>query len=164
MRFPSEQQLDKMDCGPTCLKIVARYFGRFYTLAFLRKICGTTREGVSIMNIVHCAEKIGLKSRTVRCSIKQVISDVPLPFIAHWKQSHFIVVYKVTRKSIYVSDPAQGLMIYDHKTFTRNWYQPDSKKGVLIGLEPEGNFYDLNHDDNFRSKRTITSIIRRFLP
>ena len=70
-RFPEEFQLDLMDCGPASLKIIAKHYGRFYNLHFLRDLCGTTREEISVLNITNGAEKIGLKTRVVRCSIEE---------------------------------------------------------------------------------------------
>ncbi|TYR31248.1 peptidase domain-containing ABC transporter [Sphingobacterium phlebotomi] len=153
-----------MDCGATCLKMIAKHYGRFYSLAFLRNLCGTTREGVSILNIIHGAERIGLKARAVKVSLKQLVENVPLPCIAYWRQNHFVVIYKISAKKIYLSDPAKGLISYEHKVFAKNWYQPDTKKGVLIGLEPETNFHDIHHDDDAKSNRSFGSILRYFAP
>lgn len=99
-KFPEEYQLDRMDCGATCLKIISKFHGRLYSLAYLREICGTTREGVSVLNIINGAEKIGLKSRAVKTSFNELSNSVPLPCIIHWRDSHFIVVYKITSKRV----------------------------------------------------------------
>lgn len=116
------------------------------------------------MNIIHGANKIGLKARAVKVSLKQLLESVPFPCIVHWKESHFVVVYKVSSKKIYVSDPAKGLISHDHKAFSKSWCQPGTKKGVVIGLEPEANFFDINHDDNTKPKRTLRSVLRYFAP
>lgn len=163
-RFPEEHQLDKMDCGATCLKILSKYYGRIYSLSYLREMCGTTREGVSVMNIIYGAQKIGLKARAVRTTFNQLAKDVPLPCIVHWRDTHFIVVYKVTAKRVYVSDPAKGLISYSHKAFVKNWYEYQKKKGVVIGLEPEHNFLEINHDEDTRSEKKLSSILRYFAP
>ena len=47
--FPYEYQLDGMDCGPACLKVIAKHFGKYYSLQYLRDLCGITREGVSFL-------------------------------------------------------------------------------------------------------------------
>ncbi|APU97930.1 ABC transporter ATP-binding protein [Sphingobacterium sp. B29] len=163
-RFPFEIQMDKMDCGPTCLRLIARYYGRFYPINFLRELCGTTKEGISIINLIHAAEKIGLKSRGVKCTLAQLQHDVPLPVVVHWKDSHFLIVYKVDRKYFYVSDPSAGLVKHPIKTFVKSWYKSTTKKGVVIGFEPDGNFFDLHQEENFRRKKSFNTIFQYFKP
>lgn len=163
-RFPTEYQLDKMDCGATCLKMIAKHYGRFYSMSFLRNICGATREGVTVSQIIHGAQQIGLKARAVKCSFKQLLHDVPLPCIIHWNDAHFVVVYKVTSKKIYVSDPNSGFVSYKYEEFVKHWLQYKANKGVVIGLEPEHNFHDINLNEREKPKRNIHSILRYFLP
>ncbi len=93
--FPFYQQPDAMDCGPTCLRMIAKYYGKSYTVQELRDKSFITREGVSMRGISDAAESIGFKTIGVRIPIKKLINEAPLPLIAHWKQNHFIVVYKV---------------------------------------------------------------------
>ena len=93
--FPHYIQLDSMDCGPTCLRMIARHYGRSYTLQTLREKSFITREGVSMLGISDAAESIGMHTQGVRITLEQLIEDVPLPCILHWNQNHFVVLYKV---------------------------------------------------------------------
>lgn len=163
-QFPTELQLDKMDCGPTCLKIIAKFYGRFYPLYFIRDLCGATREGISIMNLIHAASKIGLKARAVKCTINQLQDDIPLPVIIHWKDSHFLIVYKINKKTVYISDPAKGLITYPIHVFTRNWCKPNIKKGVSISFEPDHTFFEINQDEDFKKRKNFSSILQYFKP
>lgn len=163
-KFPTEIQYDKMDCGPTCLKIIAKHYGRFYTLHFLRELCGKTKEGISILNLIYAAEKIGLKSRAVKCTLNQLQQDIPLPVVIHWNDSHFMVVYKTSKNYIYVSDPAKGLIKYPTKLFAKKWLKENSKKGVLIGFEPDISFSEINHEENLVKDKKFNSIFRYFKP
>lgn len=97
-RFPVEYQMDSQDCGPASLKIIAKYFGKYYSLQYLRDRCGITKEGVSLLDISTGAESIGLRTLAIKCTIDDVVNNVPLPAIVYWKESHFIVVY-VTDKN-----------------------------------------------------------------
>lgn len=163
-KFPEEFQLDKMDCGPACLKIIAKYYGRFYNLHFLRDLCGTTREGISVLNITNGAEKIGLKTRVVRCSFKQLLDVVPLPCIVHWKDNHFVVVYDTNDREVAVSDPAKGLVNYTHKEFKKGWLQAEEKKGVVIGIEPEADFQDLHIGEKSSKRKNFAGVLNYFRP
>ena len=98
--FPFFRQLDQMDCGPTCLRMVAKHFGRAYTIDFLRKKANITREGVSLGGIAEAAEEIGLHTLAVSVDYKTLIDEVPYPCIAHWRQRHFVVVYKIKRNTV----------------------------------------------------------------
>ncbi|MCS3552702.1 MULTISPECIES: peptidase domain-containing ABC transporter [unclassified Sphingobacterium] len=163
-KFPTEIQYDKMDCGPTCLKIIAKHYGRFYTLHFLRELCGKTKEGISILNLIYAAEKIGLRSRAVKCTLNQLQNDIPLPVVIHWNDSHFMVVYKTTKNYIYVSDPAQGLVKFPAKLFVKKWIKENSKKGVLIGFDPDINFSEINREDSLVKHKKFNSIFSYFKP
>jgi ATP-binding cassette subfamily B protein len=56
--FPHYLQLDAMDCGPSCLRMVAKYYGKTYSLQTLRERCFITREGVSLLGVNDAAENI----------------------------------------------------------------------------------------------------------
>ena len=96
--FPHYQQLDSMDCGPSCLRMIAKYYGRSYSLQNLRERSFITRQGVSMLGISDAAESIGFRTRGVRISLEQLIEDVPLPCILHWNQDHFVVLYGIKKK------------------------------------------------------------------
>ena len=115
-------QLDAKDCGPACLQIVSRYYGKYFELDEIRSKCETTKEGVSIFDLCKAAELMGYKTLPVRTSYKKLHKDIPLPCIVHWKKSHFIVVYKITKDKVYVSNPAIGLETYK-KTGFYKWVE-----------------------------------------
>lgn len=94
-RFPLDRQLDMMDCGPACLKMIAKHYGKFYSLQWLRDRCGISKDGVSFADISHAAESIGLRSLALKCTVQDLLYKIPLPAIVHWDNSHFVVVYRV---------------------------------------------------------------------
>lgn len=110
--FPFYRQLDIMDYGPTCLKMIAAYYGKEYTTEELRVKSYITREGVSLAGIAEAAEEIGFHALPVSTTIDSLKKEIPLPCIAHWRQGHFIVVYKITKKKVVVGDPGHGIMKY----------------------------------------------------
>lgn len=141
--FPCDRQMDLMDCGPACLKMIAKHYGKYYSLQYLRDKCGTTKEGVSFLDLSHAAETIGLRTLSLKCTTDDLIVKIPLPVIVHWNNSHFIVVYKTSSRmgQIYVSDPAKGLIKYNKKEFEKNWIKNSEKaKGVLMAIEPQSDF------------------------
>ena len=113
--FPVYIQHDAMDCGPVCLRMIAKYYGRNYSLQSLRDKSYLTREGVSLRGISDAAESAGFRTLGVSITFDKLISEAPLPAIVHWKQKHFIVVYKIKKNKIYVADPAFGLIKYSLK-------------------------------------------------
>ena len=94
MKFPHYHQLDAMDCGPTCLRMVAKHYGKHYSLETLRQKSFIGREGVSMLGISTAAESIGFRSIGVHISFQQ-LAEAPMPCIVHWKQNHFVVVYDI---------------------------------------------------------------------
>lgn len=151
-KFPTYTQLDSIDCGPTCLKIIAKYYGKNYPLHELRDYCHINREGTSLLGISDAAEKIGFRTMGVKASFEQLCNDVVFPCIIHWNQSHFVVVYRIKKKReqtyIYISDPASGLLKYTKEDFLKCWGQRentviDSKIiGIALLLEPTSSFFE----------------------
>ena len=90
MPFAYYKQLDAMDCGPTCLRMIAQHYGRNYSLQNLRERCHITREGVSLLGISDAAESIGLRATGVKITWEQLRDEMPLPCIVHWNQRHFV--------------------------------------------------------------------------
>ena len=81
--FPIYKQLDSMDCGPTCLRMIAKYYGKSYSLQFLRSRSNITKSGVSMMGISDAAENIGFRTRGYRLTWEQLHDEVTLPCIVH---------------------------------------------------------------------------------
>jgi len=162
--FPHEYQMDAKDCGPASLKIIAKYYGKYYSLQYLRDLCGITREGVSFRDISYAAEKIGLRSLSIEASIGNLIEKVPMPCIVHWDNNHFVVVYRATAKKVYVSDPAKGLLSYSHKEFKEKWYKEGETLGVLMALEPMANFRQIEAHERIEKFKTFENLLNYFTP
>lgn len=162
-RFPTEYQMDAMDCGPASLKMVAKYFGRYYSLQYLRDKCGITKEGVSLLGISTAAESIGLHTVAVKCTIADLMIKVPFPVIVHWNENHFVVVYHADKKHVWVSDPIKGHVKYTMQEFRASWYLKNQDKGVLLALEPTSDF-KLSKQDKDQVKDSFLSMLRYFIP
>lgn len=147
--FPFYKQLDAMDCGPSCLRMIARFHGKTYSLQTLRERSYLTREGVSLLGTSDAAESIGLRTMGVRLGFDQLRDEAPLPAIVHWRQKHFIVVYKIKKDQVYCADPAIGLIRYTVGEFLQGWIstlKEGEKKGVALLLEPTPDFYTLEDE------------------
>lgn len=162
-RFPEEFQMDSQDCGPASLKIVAQYYGRYFSLQYLRDQCGIRKEGVSMLDISTGAESIGLRTLALRCTLQELVESVPLPLIVYWKESHFIVVYKTTSRYVYVSDPAKGKIRYTHEEFKEGWLPSGQERGALLALEATADFGQ-TEDEKQMEKESLISIIRYLVP
>lgn len=158
-RFPYYKQLGAMDCGATCLRMIAKFYGKEYSINYLKKITKITKAGVSFLSISEAAEKIGLRSRGVKLDLDALRENEILPSIVHWNQNHFIVVYKITKKQVYVSDPALGLVKYSHKEFIQGW-AGESKVGVALYLQPTADFYEAELGEEEKDKqRSMFSLL-----
>ncbi len=165
--FPCDRQLDLMDCGPACLKMIAKFYGKYYSLQYLREKCGITREGVSMLDLSHGAENIGLRSLSLKCTMEDLIIKVPLPAIVHWDNSHYIVVHKTNTStgSIYVADPAKGHIKYSRKEFAKRWIkEEESDRGILMALEPQADFYQRQSEERIERRKTMENFLGYFRP
>ena len=143
-KFPFYQQLDAMDCGATCLRMISRHFGRYYSLEYLRELTYMGKQGVTLLGISDAAEHIGLQSLAVKTTYDRLARDIPLPCIAHWRQEHFVVVYKVNNKYAWVADPASGRYRLSKEEVLSNWVSDKEEGedlGVLLLLETTPEFF-----------------------
>ncbi|PSR12210.1 MAG: ABC transporter ATP-binding protein [Bacteroidetes bacterium] len=147
-RFPFFQQLDAVDCGPSCLRMVAAYHGNYYSLQQLRAASFIDQEGVSMLGIMKAAESIGLATSAFRVpfaggeATEAGLRDFDPPFIVHWEQDHFVTVYRITDRAVWVADPAQrGLVKLSHRAFQQGWCAQGEGVGVVLLLSPTLAFY-----------------------
>jgi ATP-binding cassette, subfamily B, bacterial len=140
-----------MDCGPTCLKMVAKYYGKNVPLDYLREKAQYGKEGVSMLGLSEAAETIGFKTVGAKLTYKQLINDAKLPAILHWAQSHFVVVHPRSFKSIIeIADPSTGLIKLSKDEFLKRWVsttENGEQKGIVLFLEPTPQFNELAVDD-----------------
>jgi ABC transporter, ATP-binding protein len=161
--FPIDYQMDSQDCGPSCLKMVSKYYGKYYSLQLLRDKCGITKEGVSLLNLSVGAESIGLHALPIKCNIQDLVNRVSFPTIIFWNENHFVVVYHATKKCIYVADPIKGYVKYSHKEFSDGWILNDEKQGAVLLLEPTATFSDSAAEIE-QQRNSFFSILKYFIP
>lgn len=164
--FPQYTQLDAMDCGPTCLRMIAKHYGRNFPEQYLREKSFITRRGVSMLGISDAAEAIGFRTNGVKITFDQLVLEKPLPCILHWNQNHFVVCYSIRKKrnddyEIKISDPAGEKYTLNKSEFLKCWISTKSggkDTGTALLLDPTPDFY--THDDGM--EKTNKSI-RYFL-
>lgn len=147
--FPNYKQLDAMDCGPTCLRMVARYYGRSFSVQYLREKSFITREGVSMLGLSDAAEAIGFRTTGVIITFKQLVRENLLPCILHWNQNHFVVCYAIKKKrdgdyEIKISDPSGEKYTMNKASFLKCWAGSMSNgedMGTALLLDATPNFY-----------------------
>ncbi|WP_026969456.1 peptidase domain-containing ABC transporter [Algoriphagus terrigena] len=164
-KFPFYRQLYQMDCGPTCLMMVAKFYGKTLQLAKLREQTENTRAGSTLMGLSAAAELNGLKTLSIQIPFEKFKEHVPLPAIVYWKKRHFLVVYEITRKDVLVADPAHGLLKYSHDEFRKGWLNVQSSHGptgVVLVIEPTPEFYTT--PDEKLDKGTWTFVFRYLKP
>jgi ATP-binding cassette, subfamily B, bacterial len=148
MAFPHYKQPDAKDCGPTCLRMLAAFYGKLYKIHTLRERSFISREGVSMLGIAQAAESIGFRTMGVKLGIDQLVSEAPVPAIIHWQQDHFVVLHKITGKKgkeiFHVADPGSGLVKFSRDEFTNCWESTSEQgehKGIALLLEPGPEFH-----------------------
>tara|TARA_R110001606_G_C15394981_1_gene652095 strand:+ start:1837 stop:4062 length:2226 start_codon:yes stop_codon:yes gene_type:complete len=153
-KFPHYKQTESKDCGPTCIKMIAKYYGKIINTQQLRALSETTREGSSLMGLSDAVESLGLKSLGVKLTYEKLL-EAPLPCIVHWNKNHFVVVYKIKKNTVYVSDPAHGLITYTKQEFITRWIGNNAtdktEEGIVLLVEPTPLFYqsDFDKDEKF---------------
>lgn len=148
-KFPFYKQADAKDCGPTCLKIIAKYYGKILNIQRLRNLAETNRIGSNLKNIAKAAEKVGFRSLGVKINFKK-LKEAPLPCMIHWNSKHFVVLYEIKKNTCYVSDPSHGRLQYSKEEFIQHWIgsnaDENSMEGVTLLLETTPNFFEVEDD------------------
>lgn len=150
--FQFYKQLDVMDCGPACLRMIAKHYGRSIPLEHLREKSQIGKEGVSLLGLADAAEGIGLKSLGVKLTFEQLITDAPLPAILHWQQKHFVVLLPPSRwrgikGGFTIADPSEGIFKFTKEEFIKHWISTSEngeEKGIALLLEPTIDFKEIN--------------------
>lgn len=157
-----------MDCGPTCIRMVAQYYGKHFSLDTLRQYSAFSKDGVSLLGISDAAERLGFRTRGVQLTFEELVKQIKQPCILHWDQNHFVVLISSSRQrsplfwrgargevgegqgvrsneKIEIADPAKGLVTYAKKEFLQHWISDktteDTPTGVALLLEPTPDFY-----------------------
>lgn len=133
-----------MDCGPTCLRMVAKFYGRHYNTDTLRQRTGYGKGGVSLLGISETAEDMGFRTRGVKISFAQLL-EAPTPCILHWEQNHFVVLVAGSGNKFRIADPAKGMVSYTRKELLSHWIsalaEDGQQEGIVLLMEPTPRFY-----------------------
>ena len=119
-RFPFVPQIDEMDCGAACFAMVCRHFGRAVSLSRIRELCQTASDGTSLKALCAAGNELGLPARALKVS-PQHLDQMPLPAICHWDGNHWVVVYRVDAKNVYIADPARSCLAVPRAEFLKKW-------------------------------------------
>jgi len=165
--FPFYKQLDLTDCGPACLRMIAKFYGKVYSADFLREKCHITREGVSVSGITDGADSIGLHSIAVSIGFDSLRNEAPLPCIAYWRQRHFLIVHDINDTHVMVADPAHGKIKYSKDEFLNGWtgnkFLQADNEGLIILLEPTPRFYE-DYGETKKSKLGLKYLLPYLKP
>ena len=171
-KFPHYKQADYKDCGPTCLKIIAKSYGKVIPIQQLRDFSETTRAGSSLLGLSEAAEHLGFRTLGVKISLEK-LQEVPLPCVLHWNKNHYVVLYDiktkkkkgVTTRNYYISDPAHGLLTYTEEELLKFWIGPDAtpttEEGVALLLETTPQFFNNEFDE--KEKKFGFSFVSRYV-
>lgn len=165
--FPNYIQADNKDCGPTCIKIISKYYKRNINIQTLRELSETNREGSSLLFLSSAAERVGYRSLGVKIDVKK-LEEAPLPCILHWRSNHFVVLYRIKRGVYYISDPAQGLLEYNKEEFLRSFIGNNANEnvseGIALLLEPSPEFFKSDFDKEEKSVFGFKILFKYILP
>lgn len=166
-KFPFYKQPDTKDCGPTCLRIVSKYYGKSISLQQIRNLSETTREGSSLLGLSDAAENLGFRSMGVQIDFNTLTEEVPFPCVAHWNKNHFVVVYKIDKNNkVYISDPSYGLITYTREEFIKSWIgenaNENTEEGIVLILETTPAFFQTEFDSE-ESKASFTFLSKYLL-
>ncbi|WP_113651334.1 peptidase domain-containing ABC transporter [Pedobacter namyangjuensis] len=165
-KFPFYKQPDAKDCGPTCLRIIAKHYNKSIPLQQIRTLSETTREGSGLLGLSNAAEHLGFRTLGVKIDFDTLVAEAPLPCIVHWNKNHYVVVYAIDKTNkVYVSDPSYGLITYTKEEFIKHWIgenaNEQTEEGIALILETSPSFYKNEFDEE--EKKTSFAFLSRYL-
>jgi ATP-binding cassette subfamily B protein len=163
LNFTHYKQPDEMGCGATCLRMIAKHYGKQFSLPEIIQISGTTREGANLQGLSEAAEKLGFRTLGVKVPFNKLIEDAPLPCVAHWNQNHFVVIHKIKKEKIYIADPAHGLLVYSKEEFIKSWVSDGKDEGILLLLETTPEFYEDKSEIKTKDSKQNISFLFSYL-
>lgn len=155
MKFVTYPQSDSFDCGPACLRMVMKHYGKDVSMQSTRILSQIGKTGVNLFGISEAAELLGFRTSAVRIDVESLMKEAVLPAIIFWNKNHFIVLYKIRDDKFFVADPMKGLVKYNKKEFLSYWGTEGTNKsmeGVTLLLEPGSDFF--SHIDSGEKNKT----------
>lgn len=131
--FPFHQQIYRADCGPTCLRMVAQYYGKFFNPYKMKYISRINREGASLLDLTKTAEKIGFRATGLRIK-PEFLKEIDLPVILHWDLNHFVVLFEIKNMIYCIADPSKGILEISESELLRHWQHKENNKGIILAL------------------------------
>lgn len=164
-KFKIFRQLESIDCGATCLKMISHFYGWKYDIQYLREISQTNKNGVSLASLSVAANNIGFETLPVELTFEQLYNDVPLPAILFWKNSHYVVAYKAKKNKIYIADPSFGFLSLTKEEMKLNW-NCQKEEGIALLLSPKENFeykYNIPSNKGYEIMRSFFKGLKKYL-
>lgn len=132
-RLPVILQTEAAECGLASIAMVAAYYGYKTDLTSLRQEHEISLKGANLEELMQIADKLKLSTRALRLDLEH-LSQLKTPCILHWDMNHFVVLKKVTKKSIEIHDPGLGERKYTMEEFSKHF------TGVALELSPTEEF------------------------
>ncbi|MGZ4787958.1 MAG: peptidase domain-containing ABC transporter [Terriglobales bacterium] len=135
-RFAWVEQAEEMDCGAACLAMLCRHYNIAMTLGKLRELANVTTNGATLDSLARAGESLGFTTRGVQCTYESLLG-FDLPLIVHWEGYHYVVVYGISKRQVWIADPAVGFKKLSVEEFERGW------SGTCLLFSPGQNLVQL---------------------
>lgn len=158
MKYTFVKQHDITDCAAACLAMVCLHYKKETTITKLRDMMGTDLKGTNLVGLSKCADELGFVSQAVRVDKEGFMSNFTLPAIANiiTKEglSHFVVIFKKSKKYVVIGDPSKDLIGITVDEFYKQF------TGVLLILKPDDRFVSGKN----KGEKVFSRYIRLLLP
>ena len=154
--LPLILQTEAAECGLACLTMVACYYGHRVDLASLRRRYSTSLKGIDLQRMVAIAASLGMHSRPLQLELEE-LGQLRCPCLLHWNHDHFVVLKKVSARSVAIHDPARGVQQLSHKDVSRHF------TGVALELSRAADFKPIEEKQSV-SLRSLTGAVHGVIP
>jgi ATP-binding cassette, subfamily B, bacterial CvaB/MchF/RaxB len=139
-------QTENNECGLACLAMVSCFHGQFLDIRSIRNRYPSAATGASVNHLLNAASKLDLRARALKLELFD-LGNLNLPAILHWDLDHFVVLKKVTNKSVVIHDPAIGIRKYQRSELAHHF------TGVAVEFYPSHSFQKASLETSFSLKQ-----------
>lgn len=141
------EQPDEKDCGPTCLAMLSKYWGKNVSIAKIREYTKTDLYGTNVLGMIQGGKKIGLDIEGFKAESFDDLYKISTPFIIHVVKDnqleHFVIIEKIKKDKVYIIDPAYGRSVQSQEELLKSWSK------VVLTVEKNKEFNTVDNSPSF---------------
>ncbi len=161
-KFTFIRQIDSIDCGAACLRMIFKYYGKFFLSKTIYEKSYISRQGLSMLSLKQIAMQFEMNAEGVAVDAPEALGKICSdPYIVHFQQNHFVVVLDADDKMVRYADPAKGILKEDLATFWGKICHGDKAYALLLSPTPNFKYQYEDKKENLYYFDYLYNIVKK---